>query len=93
MDNGMKKLIEAIKDLSNVVNTIKAEQLATVNRPEVLYAIENINTGEITFNARGGAYRNVLDAIKKMQKWDRMNIELWNIDWRSNEKTINIAFW
>lgn len=68
MDNEMKKLIEAIKDLSNVVNTIKAEQLRRVDSPEVLYAIENINTGEITFNARGGAYRNVLDAIKKMHK-------------------------
>ena len=66
MDNGMKKLIEAIKDLSNVVNTIKAEQLATVNRPEVLYAIENINTGEITFNARGGAYQDKEAAYKKM---------------------------
>nr|DAD59706.1 MAG TPA: hypothetical protein [Bacteriophage sp.] len=68
MDNEMEKLIEAIKDLSNVVNTIKAEQLRRVDRPEVLYAIENINTGEITFNARGGAYRNVFDAIEKMQK-------------------------
>lgn len=62
----MKKLIEAIKDLSNVVNTIKAEQLARVNRPEVLYAIENINTGEITFNARGGAYQDIEAAYKKM---------------------------
>ena len=38
MDNEMEKLIEAIKDLSNVVNTIKAEQLRRVDRPEVLYA-------------------------------------------------------
>ena len=68
MDNEMEKLIEAIKDLSNVVNTIKAEQLRRVSRPEVLYAIENINTGEITFNARGGCYRNIFDAIEKMHK-------------------------
>ena len=68
MDNEMEKLIEAIKDLSNVVNTIKAEQLRRVSRPEVLYAIENINTGNITFNARGGCYRNVFDAIEKMHK-------------------------
>lgn len=66
MDNEMKKLIEAIKDLSNVVNTIKAEQLRRVDRPEVLYAIENINTGEITFNARGGAYQDKEAAYKKM---------------------------
>lgn len=68
MDNEMEKLIEAIKDLSNVVNTIKAEQLRRVSRPEVLYAIENINTGNITFNACGGCYRNVFDAIEKMHK-------------------------
>lgn len=68
MDNEMEKLIEAIKEVSNVVNTIKAEQLRRVNRPEVLYAIENINTGNITFNARGGCYRNVFDAIEKMHK-------------------------
>ena len=66
MDNEMKKLIEAIKEVSNVVNTIKAEQLRRVDRPEVLYAIENINTGEIIFNARGGCYRNIFDAIKRM---------------------------
>lgn len=66
MDNEMEKLIEAIKDLSNVVNTIKAEQLRRVNRPEVLCAIENINTGEITFNARGGAYQDIEAAYKKM---------------------------
>lgn len=75
MDNQMEKLIEAIKDLSNVVSEIKEEQLKRVQRPEVLYAVENINTGEILFNSRGGAYRNVLDAIKKMQKWDKALIE------------------
>lgn len=66
MDNEMEKLIEAIKEVSNVVNTIKAEQLRRVNRPEVLYAIENINTGKITFNARGGAYQDKEAAYKKM---------------------------
>ena len=34
-----------------------------------------------------------IEYYKDKKKWDRMNIELWNIDWRSNEKTINIAFW
>ncbi|WP_448902329.1 hypothetical protein [Eubacterium sp.] len=71
MDNEMEKLIEAIQDLSNVVNEIKASQLAKVNRAEVLYAIENINTGNIIFNARGGCYRNVFDAIKKMHKMEQ----------------------
>ena len=66
MDNQMEKLIEAIKDLSNVVSEIKEEQLKRVQRPEVLYAIENINTGKITFNARGDAYQDKEAAYKKM---------------------------
>lgn len=66
MDNRMEKLIEAIKDLSNVVSEIKEEQLKRVQKPEVLYAIENINTGKITFNARGGAYQDKEAAYKKM---------------------------
>lgn len=68
LEKAMQDLVEVINETAKIIHKIKAEQLATVNRPEVLYAIENINTGEITFNARGGAYRNVLDAIKKMQK-------------------------
>lgn len=35
-------------------------------RPKVLYAIENINTGRIIFNARGGAYQNKDAAYKRM---------------------------
>lgn len=35
-------------------------------RPKVLYGIENIHTGEITFNARGGAYQDKNDAYRKM---------------------------
>lgn len=73
MDNSnlkktMQDLVEAINETAKIIHKIKTEQLARVNRPEVLYAVENINTGEILFNSRGGAYRNVLDAIKKMQK-------------------------
>ena len=35
------------------------------NNPELLYAIKNIETGEIIFNARGGAYQNKEAAISK----------------------------
>ena len=35
------------------------------NNPESLYAIKNIETGEIIFNARGGAYQNKEAAISK----------------------------
>lgn len=35
------------------------------NNPESLYAIKNIETGEIIFNARGGAYQNKEAAINK----------------------------
>lgn len=35
------------------------------NNPETLYAIKNTKTGEIIFNARGGAYQNKEAAISK----------------------------
>lgn len=67
LEKAMQDLIEVINEMVKIIHKIKTEQLATVNRPEVLYAIENINTGEITFNARGGAYQdNKEAAYKKM---------------------------
>ena len=71
MDNkdlgkAMQDLVEAINETVKIIDKIKTERLATVNRPEVLYAIENINTGEITFNARGGAYQDKEATYKKM---------------------------
>lgn len=35
------------------------------NNPESLYAIKNIENGEIIFNASGGAYQNKEAAISK----------------------------
>lgn len=35
------------------------------NNPETLYAIKNIKTGEIIFNARGSAYQNKEAAMSK----------------------------
>lgn len=66
LEKVMQDLVEAINETAKIIHKIKTEQLARVNRPEVLYAIENINTGEITFNARGGAYQDKETAYKKM---------------------------
>lgn len=66
LEKAVQDLVEAINETAKVIHKIKTEQLATVNRPEVLYAIENTNTGEITFNAHGGAYQYKEAAYKKM---------------------------
>lgn len=39
-----------------------------VKRPTELYAIEDIATGEIIFNARGGCYRHIDEAKTKLRK-------------------------
>lgn len=66
LEKAIQDLVEVISETAKIIHKIKTEQLARVNRPEVLYAIENINTGEITFNARGGAYQDIEAAYKKM---------------------------
>ena len=68
LEKSMQNLIEAINEMTKVINKIRTEQLAKANRPELLYGIENINTGEITFNARGGAYQDKEAALKKITK-------------------------
>ena len=65
-NTNFEELIKSINYIAKVIDKMKTEQLARVNRPEVLYAIENINTGEITFNSRGGAYQDKEAAYKKM---------------------------
>lgn len=39
-----------------------------IKRPTELYAIENITTGEIIFNARGGCYKHTDEAETKLRK-------------------------
>ena len=39
-----------------------------IKRPTELYAIENITTGEIIFNARGGCYRDKEAAKRKVKE-------------------------
>lgn len=47
---------------------LNAVVATVVNRPTVLYAIENIATREITYNARGGLYKTYHDADQKLKK-------------------------
>jgi len=39
-----------------------------INRPVELYAIEEISSGKIIFNARGGAYKDKELAIRKLNE-------------------------
>lgn len=39
-----------------------------IKRPTELYAIEDIKTGEIIFNARGGCYKHIDEARTKLRK-------------------------
>ena len=50
--NKVNEIIDYINDKEN-------------NNPEVLYAIKNIETGKIIFNACGGAYQSKEAAISK----------------------------
>lgn len=67
-------VIEALYDISERLNKIadciKEEQTTT---PTELYAIKNINTGEIIFNARGGAYKDKEAALNKIKKLGSQN--------------------
>lgn len=53
--------ITSTKDLLRIVQTAQTEI-----RPIELYAIENVDTGKIIFNARGGCYKQISDALKKL---------------------------
>ena len=65
-----KNAEDALKDL--VCNYVSQKKIIDYinneveKRPKVLYGIENIHTGEITFNARGGAYQDKNAAYRKM---------------------------
>ena len=39
-----------------------------VDSPYILYAIEEISTGKVIFNARGGCYKEPKDVAKKLKK-------------------------
>lgn len=74
--NELKSLNENLCDLeSEYKNTqlikwlkeYKQLKSLQIKRPTELYAIENMTTGEIIFNARGGCYREK-EAVKRKVK-------------------------
>lgn len=53
--------------INEIIDYINDEDRAD-KRLKVLYGIENINTGEITFNAIGCAYTDKDDAYREMKR-------------------------
>lgn len=51
--------------INEIINYINKKENKT---PETLYAIKDLKTGEIIFNARGGVYQNKEAAISKCLK-------------------------
>lgn len=47
---------------------LKQLKALQIKRPTELYAIENITTGEIIFNARGGCYKHTDEVETKLRK-------------------------
>lgn len=41
--------------------------------PELLYAIRDVETGMVIWNARGGAYKNLFDVSAKLKKLHKQN--------------------
>ena len=59
---------EAFSDIAFYLKDYKRLLSEVPNKITKLYAIENIATGEIIFNARGGAYKKPEEAIAKLDK-------------------------
>lgn len=57
---GLKDVVEVLKRCKEIYDKPK-----TIKK---LYAIQNIATGEIIFNARGGAYKKPEEAMAKLDK-------------------------
>lgn len=57
---GLKDVVEVLKRCKEIYD--KPETI------KKLYAIQNIATGEIIFNARGGAYKKASEALAKLDK-------------------------
>ena len=59
---------EIFRDIAFYLKDYKRLLSEVPNKITKLYAIENIATGEIIFNARGGAYKKPEEAIAKLDK-------------------------
>jgi hypothetical protein len=67
MWNG-KTTDEIFSDIAFYLKDYKRLLSEVPNKITKLYAIENIATGEIIFNARGGAYKKPEEALAKLDK-------------------------
>ena len=64
-----ERVDEIFGNIAAYMKDFKRRLLSEVpNKITKLYAIENIATGEIIFNARGGAYKKPEEAIAKLDK-------------------------
>jgi len=63
-----KPICEIFKDIAFYLRDYKRTMSEVPNKITKLYAIENIATGEIIFNARGGAYKKPEEALAKLDK-------------------------
>ena len=63
-DASIATIVDKINELVTYVN----KNGDSVKRPMVLYAVENIKTGAIIFNARGSGYQDKDAAIRKCKE-------------------------
>jgi len=68
VNTGLALMDKVLRDIAFYLMDYKRLLSETPNKITKLYAIENIATGEIIFNARGGAYKKPEEAIAKLDK-------------------------
>ena len=67
-NTGSVLIDKVLRDIAFYLKDYKRLLSEVPNKITKLYAIENIATGEIIFNARGGAYKKPEEAIAKLDK-------------------------
>jgi len=65
---GSVLMSEVLRSIAFYLRDYKRLLSEVPNKITKLYAIENIATGEIIFNARGGAYKKPEEAMAKLDK-------------------------
>ena len=63
-----------------------------VDSPYILYAIEEISTGKVIFNARGGCYKEPKDVAKKLKKLGTDNYRVITYGRCSDLDTVKVHF-
>ena len=67
-NTGSVLIDKVLRDIAFYLKDYKRLLSEAPNKITKLYAIENIATGEIIFNARGGAYKKPEEAMAKLDK-------------------------